>query len=915
MRTRVLSIAVVIALAATMVGTGWMVTSGNATAYDSATVRNTATNATASLIPATSCASGYATPWGDCLRGPWVPYPKAPTTAPDGLPYGTVGPVGNMVLDGPSTFSAGTPTVIGTSPNTTAGLNTQVNTNSYWANQTIDVGGNITIGRAGGTSYVLTLWNVVLNFTHEPTSADWSYGIFVGISGVTPTSSDLRVEHGTIITGPPGAQTPFIDNVGNGPSPVSFSESTWWFQSSKLQTVGGSGAGVSAWWWNNSEYKGGGIFGNYLLLTESPVASVFQNGTLFLYGPPGQIANSTLTGMIVKSSPGQTFSHLNVTYRVAWLVASQTPATWFNNSLFYNINLSWCPPAYSNGAGLELDANGETIGFSNVTFNRLFYDTNPTCVAFSGISGNNGNGYFGNYNFRHVMLENITSTSTVTVTFFGGGGTHAETAQTDQTVVYSRGENWHVSSGQSWPIGGFAADVNISYDVFTNISTVTAAPLYSNNVYSSYGGIATGTTCQDGNIVGGPGDPYQALPYHKGCFYYGDFFDGVTGETGAINPASLGGTVGGCTFVNIDTSSAVGISWNAGAFYYNVTGNSIFGLYNWSLGIGTAGGGGATNDAYAANSFADVDFTSQVYSSWSSSDTVSSSIVPAEIAFNENGTFADTAYSGGAYKKESGYLHHSTTLDIVGSTLSNLTLVAYNATSGAGPRSVLPNDFNITVDNSYVPSRFYTELTPGQWALGPSIGAFGRGSTWANTTPFDNPSFLNLTGYLGIYSGETYYINSSNIKSEPFLPVRLYATGDQIATVPQASGNGWLYTLDPVSAGEYVLTANSSRAPSVGLSFTALQAGYRYEIDEYASGSGSLLGASSVTASPQGTVNTTFYPAIGQLNVTFQVVAAQSFSIGGPDGSWFTTQTLFLMVFALVALTIAATWISSRREP
>ena len=255
---------------------------------------------------------------------------------------------------------------------------------------------------------------------------------------------------------------------------------------------------------------------------------------------------------------------------------------------------------------------------------------------------------------------------------------------------------------------------------------------------------------------------------------------------------------------------------------------------------------------------------------------------------------------------------------------------------GWSPKATLTSDHFYfspqAPSESILPSAFYDrKMTgPGSTYAGPSGSTIQTNSTMGYEASASYPNgSISFSGVGQLVSNSS--IRQAGISSQGVLSAWVWTIAPDVnvtsgrPVVSQTNGlvsgpqpnffwHGYNYS-EQVEPSYIQIGVNSTKAPPVTLSFANLQSGYRYEVNEYDSNNGTLLGVSSVTASPQGTVNTTFYPAIGQLNVTFQVVAAQSFSIGGPDGSWFTTQTLFLMVFALVALTIAATWISSRREP
>ena len=108
---------------------------------------------------------------GHYLRSPPVAYPKVPTTAPDGLPYGAVysGTKGHV---GIYNFTRGTPSIIGISPANTTGTATTINTNTSWNNETLTIVGNVTVSQG----YHLYINDTTIIFK-EPVNTTWDYSI------------------------------------------------------------------------------------------------------------------------------------------------------------------------------------------------------------------------------------------------------------------------------------------------------------------------------------------------------------------------------------------------------------------------------------------------------------------------------------------------------------------------------------------------------------------------------------------------------------------------------------------------------------------------------------------------------------------------------------------------------------------
>ena len=151
---------------------------------------------------------------------------------------------------------------------------------------------------------------------------------------------------------------------------------------------------------------------------------------------------------------------------------------------------------------------------------------------------------------------------------------------------------------------------------------------------------------------------------------------------------------------------------------------------------------------------------------------------------------------------------------------------------------------NIIVYDSYAPSTIF--LDAYNWSL-PSYD-------------FKNPSFLNLTGYLGIYSGQTYTLNASNIKNEASLPI--YCSGNEIADIPASSAH---YNFTAISQSEYSVSTTSAASPSVNLYFHGTP-GLKYVVSIISKGG--LFKSFVENATSAGILNATYNPAtMPQLNV------------------------------------------------
>jgi hypothetical protein len=167
------------------------------------------------------CATGFTTPWGDCLRAAYVPYPAVPSKAPDGTTIGpNSGTQGAQGQVGAKSFAQGSPTTLGVSLCISYNCVTTINQNTFWANQSYSALGNISIQGP----YTLTIYNAVIVFYEPPTAKGWSRGINVSSNGVI---AGLVITHGSVIEQ--------VNNTGNA----------WFLGSYYRATIPAGG------WWHN----------------------------------------------------------------------------------------------------------------------------------------------------------------------------------------------------------------------------------------------------------------------------------------------------------------------------------------------------------------------------------------------------------------------------------------------------------------------------------------------------------------------------------------------------------------------------------------------------------------------------------------------------------------------------------------
>ena len=140
------------------------------------------------------------------------------------------------------------------------------------------------------------------------------------------------------------------------------------------------------------------------------------------------------------------------------------------------------------------------------------------------------------------------------------------------------------------------------------------------------------------------------------------------------------------------------------------------------------------------------------------------------------------------------------------------------------------------------------------------------GGTYS-TSLHTNPSFLNLTGYLGIYPSQTYTLNASNIKGESGLPV--YLAGSQIASIPASSAHYNLTAFYSSGTLEYSLSANSASDQPISLMWNGQVPNTEYSVAMY--DHGKLIDYTNVTSSSTGLITFTYNPATMPLDPVFEL--------------------------------------------
>ena len=783
---------------------------------------------------------------GHYLRNPPVPYPAVPTIAPDGLPYGAVGPVGAQGHVGPYQYTPGTPHYTGDKWNSTDGKTTYINTTTNWINETIYIGGNISVNSQIDTKYFNITGSTII-FNETPSGSEYSYGInSTSYFGGNGQPAIIHITNSTIETNATDTN-PFW--IGSYPSPF-YSITYIVVNSTFHNTIGqplkdeyttsigipaGSGSltthvgtfgyATQTSFFNYSCYYGGNNFEDGFFMS-NVYHSKFINMSFAssdAFSTPSHVNNSTFDNSIfISGSTSNTFNYTTFDHMYSGNITSTDASyyhSWFDNSNMTN----------AMGAGGFL--NNDTI--SNITLGPIVN------LMFQGSGSVN-----------HVTIENITTNFTsATEPFFRGlSGLYG--------FNYSIFKDWHDLRNADPGSLGFEYFYG---DLFENWSANHSGPAY--------------ITSQA---------PNKLVLTH-------DFFINMKG-TNTIQAYS-NSTVSNNIFVNISDGNlgstsngyavSVGVGLGGGITRNTIVENNIiYGLYNETYGYTSGYAGGGFNITYNNNIAYDVDTSSVMNWMVSSQDTIC----------NTEGSFA-LSYYYGPHAGLSSVMQpkNSTLVSFRNDTIAQLWIV-----DTVGQTNVFepfkPYHFNITLDNTYVPSTFLTltnnsgsNAMMDSGSLHPvSMNLFNqtKGSHWSlgNSTMWEvgnstNPYFLNLTGYLGIYSGQTYTLNASNIKGEANLPI--YYSGNEIADIPSSTAH---YNLTVLDTNKYSISTSSSKSDPVKLYFTGVPyAMYNVEMIN----NGNVVSTFKEQANSKGVLNTTYNPANMPLDPIF-TVSYLGFSTSSP---------------------------------
>jgi hypothetical protein len=861
---------------------------------------------------------------GHYLTSPPVAYPKVPTTAPDGLPYGAVGPVGAQGQVGAKSFSKGTPQIIGVSPATTAGTDTLINTSTFWGNETISAVGNITISPGDA----LTVYNSIITFTEPASTVTYSYGFNLS-SGTSTSVPKLLLEHGTVINQSSSTDNSWFIYIGPTTAYVEPSHRYWDVAASNTTVYTPShtvplqsfSKGIFFTYFNYSTYQGMGQYTiNDSLNATSAQHSFFGNGSAIVNDAGNNTFYHNMAGFIQPWDNGYVDSsyYSNATNSVSinytsfmhdggeqpfyifatpnWTTppasagttqfltgiytgVTSTLSTFGAMSLymvrtsFYDTNWS-ADPSYPWAVGIVTGPSQYDHGVIDIQNSSFInsYRTTPETV-YPNIGGDerylitNQLPIYNDLNttIYHVSIVNL-SAGNKSVRIVGTGLITGGLANVN--FEYNLVNGFHNLGNSEFEISFYSQSMNFSFNEFENFQNarlpLTGPPYtpYAQNGVMVDNDLGTQTYTWASTWLNVANNTQSSnVPNLEGAYsrqadnnWYVNFSNDAFGMQGNGYYMHYQNN----TFINFSNSGGIAPANGETAAYPFVENNTAYGFYNYSAFVGEFEGG-SYKAFYYNNQVYDLGVHSFAYFGQTSSST-SYDINGAVLLGNANGTFL-----GGDGLLL--YRYNTSQFTFINSHITSLTLGVYVPGSLLFDRRVLPTDFNLTFDNTYLPSTF------AMWDQTAGVGQVYYGNytlTGTNmsggvysTTLHTNPSFLNLTGYLGIYSGQTYTLNASNIKNEASLPI--YYSGNEIADIPASSAH---YNFTAISQSEYSVSTTSAASPSVNLYFHGIS-GLRYIVSIISRGG--LFKSFIENATSTGIVNATYNPATMPLDPTFEV--------------------------------------------
>ena len=797
---------------------------------------------------------------GHYLRAPPVPYPKVPTIAPDGLPYGAVGAVGAQGHQGPYPYTPGTASYSGAHWNSTAGQTTYVNTTTYWRNETISLGGNISINGATTQLYII---GSIVTFNEPSSVSKWSYGINASLPfGTVPVEPAVIIRNSTLKTSS-DSTAPFwandrytyysreflvdnstVDETNGNPT---ISANSYGLASSVATPILLFPYGTIKY----SEINGGGNFNDTISNDGELVVSHSIITSAYYYG--GSLTNSTLNN--------DRFRLWNASY-----------------STIENINTS--NQSVMNFRGMRIishlllensNVTGSVLISTDITTQIMENDSfvNNTVSSLYGFGGLYDSE---NMSYIHITISNLKF-------LYSGGGIGAETSILPflgSKYAYAKAEYSKLVNITGTDISmGVLSTAYLEYNIFENFSNTI-------NTFAGWGGPMLG-----GNVL---------TQYN----WYVNMHNTNIQQVGGI-----GVTASNNTFINVSgvpnpysgfpNAYAFGVGvGSVPAIHIKIAYNTVYGLYNDSQAFTSGYSGGGIGVSYIKDNVYDCDISSVEY--WGV-NTNSSYI-------NANGFIALLRFPTSAVSPALIYPYGTDKIQIINSSISAIEIMNASNIAGNNLNTVTPADYNITVTNSYVPSQFlklFPSQSPNQMFIpdpsSPVYGnlfGFGFGQN-INYGTGANPSFLNLTGYLGIYQNQQYDINTSNIKGETTLPI--YMNGYQVASMSAATGH-YNFTAS-VNTGtlQYSVSANSVTDQPVTLYWQGQAPSTEYAVAMY--DHGSLIDYTNVSSNANGVVTFTYNPATMPLDPVFELTTTISASMPPPTP---VSNTFLYLEIGLIAV-------------
>jgi hypothetical protein len=790
-------------------------------------------------------------------------YPSAPALAPDRLPFGPVGPVGAVGPQGAGAFSAGTPSIVGVSPCGTAGCTTVINADTTWANETLSILGNVSVDGP----YRLTLYDSSLTFAEPSMAVGYAYGINVSASG---GAAFLDASHGTVIkqTGTEAFWIESATGVG-GRAQLDLSNATL--------LLTGSSASPPA-----------GFYGNDLFLAGNLTHSTFRGANQTTFGiAPLPTVGQIWSGDVLEDGSGTLLAIANSTMVHFTPVFDLSPVSYVTIS---QMNTSFMP---------SFDGGLSTVVLAHDLFESGNWSYQATGAAFFGAYPNGGTTIAENdtwLDLRVGFTRDIAGTPP-DIYLLGDVTTRLANLVVDHDAV----ENLTYLGGNVdlFGIAGNAGNVSFDYNLLEHDGStaaygdggLSATNLNANNL-SVVGNLIEGqydvhgpvnVTDQGWSVVDGHAiAEFASLPVHG--TWSQNFAVNTSGNVCILAPYGIFGSVTANTFVGLDGSTAINVADSAERDMTTsgeVYGNAFYGVTNGSAPIASLENG-FSGVTIGPNTAAGEDSTSR--------DALLA-LGHATLA----GDLGTVTLTGGLLSAGTEQYRARSSFAFSGANVGAVDLQALS--NIASYRAVTAQDFNLTVASSYVPCSLLSRAQ--SFAVAPA--------------GHPNADFLNLTGFLGVFAGQSCTVNTTDVRGASALPVEY--SGSIVTSLPTIGGH--VYSVDVVSPSAIDVGADAVTAPAISVVFSGLYAGSTYEITA-TSAAGPVFLHVNETATAGGTVAAVYSPSADPLNSTFTVeclgvcaplsvpnpatgIVGDSF-LGVPLVTWMLLAVLVVIAAAVVAL-------------